>query len=445
MASLWVHGPSETPVPAKLLAAFLVASLTVTPLAASAQVVEVRRPVAASGFTNGVAAHAMVAAADPLAVDAGLKVLKAGGTAADAAVAIQAVLGLIEPQSSGLGGGAFLLYRDAKTGKVTVYDGRETAPAAATPKMFYGEDGKPLNHLQGILSGSSTGVPGAIAMLYKAQADHGRLKWASLFADAELLAANGVAAPHRMSAALNANFPMARTEDANRYFTKPDGTRYQQGDVIKNPAYAATIRKIAAEGPKALLTGSIAADIVARTHAPPHPGVLTAADLAAYKPIVREALCRPYRSYTICAPPPPAGGVGVLEIMGLLERTDIDKLGPKEPRAWWLFAQASRLAYADRDRYVADPAFATVPVEGMLDPSYLAARAKLIEAPATARRSRRPDSPRGAPKALAPDHTLEPGGTTDFAIVDRLGERRFDDHDGGEHRSATGGWSTAST
>ena len=167
----------------------------------------------------------MVAAADPRAVDAGLHVLKAGGTAADAAVAVQAVLGLVEPQSSGLGGGAFLLYRDGKTARTQVYDGREVAPAAATPKLFYGEDGKPLPFVEAVLSGRSTGVLGAVAMLGKAQADHGRLKWSALFGEAERLAADGFSVGPRLARSLNSSFPQAKTPDATRYFTKADGAR----------------------------------------------------------------------------------------------------------------------------------------------------------------------------------------------------------------------------
>ena len=396
------------------------AVLAAGPLPAFAKVAHAKAPPFV--FTDGVSAHAMVAAAEPRAVDAGLAVLRAGGTAADAAVAVQAVLGLVEPQSSGLGGGAFLLYRDAKSGRTQVYDGREVAPAAATDTLFYGENGKPLGFLDGLMSGRSTGVPGAVAMLAKAQADHGKLTWSVLFADAERLADGGFTVGPRMAAALNSNFPQAKAPDAVRYFTKPDGTRFQKGEAMKNPAYAATIRKLAAEGPKALLAGSIAADIVARTHEGAHPGAMTLADLAAYKPMVRDALCRPYRRFTVCAPPPPAGGVGVLEILGLLERTDIAARGPSDPQAWLLFATASRLAYADRDRYVGDPAFTTVPVEGMLAKDYLDARAKLVDAPATLSAAGPPaGSPKGAPFALAADHTAEPGGTTDFAIVDRWG------------------------
>ena len=377
-------------------------------------------PAAPIAFTDGVAAHAMVAAADPRAVQAGLDVLARGGTAADAAVAVQAVLGLVEPQSSGLGGGAFLLYRDARTGETVAYDGREVAPAAATDRLFYGDDGKQLGFLQGLMSGRSTGVPGAIAMLAMAQKAHGKLAWSTLFASAERLASDGTPVGPRLSRALASPFPQAKTPDARAYFANAAGAPYAKGEVLKNPAYAGAVRMIARDGPAGLLKGPIAERIVAKTHEGANPGAMTLSDLAGYRPLVRKALCRPYRAYTVCAPPPPAGGVGVLEILGLLERTDIATRGPTDPQAWYLFAQASRLAYADRDRYVGDPAFTTVPVEGMLEPAYLDARAKLIDQP-PAPGAPKAGAPRGAPPALAADHTAEPGGTTDFAIVDRFG------------------------
>ena len=190
----------------------------------------------------------MVAAANPMAVDAGVAVLRRGGTAVDAAVAVQAVLGLVEPQSSGLGGGSFMTYYDAKTHKVTAYNGREKAPAAATGEWFYGPDGKPMPKAQAIVGGRSAGVPGAIAMLHLAQSQHGKLAWKDLFKDAEHLADGGFAVPHRMADAANGRAPQASQPDVIAYFTKPDGTRIKFGDTMKNPAYADTLRKIAARG-----------------------------------------------------------------------------------------------------------------------------------------------------------------------------------------------------
>ena len=360
----------------------------------------------------------MVAAAEPDAVDAGLKVLRRGGTAADAAVAIQAVLALEEPQSSSLGGGSFMTYYDAKTKKVTAYNGRETAPAGATPDMFMGTDGKPLPRGQAILSGRSAGVPGAIAMLHLAQSQHGRLAWSSLFADAERLADQGFVVPKRMGDAANSNSGAAKTPDATAYFTKADGSRIKPGDTFKSPVYAATLRKIAAEGPKAILEGPIAQAIVDKLTTGPIPGTMTLKDLASYKPKATPAVCRPHNVYVVCVPPAPSGGPAVLEGLGILDRTDIAKQR-NNVEGWYLFSQASRLMYADRDRYYGDPDFVTVPMEGLLEPAYLDARAKLIAQP-NAGPPPEPGKPKGAPN-VGPDHTAEPGGTTHFVIVDAAG------------------------
>lgn len=362
--------------------------------------------------------QAMVAAANPLAVEAGLKVLREGGSAVDAAVAIQAVLGLVEPQSSGLGGGAFMTYYDAKAKRVLAYDGREVAPKAATPELFYDETGKPMAFGAAILSGRSAGVPGAVAMLSLAQSRHGKLPWNRLFGEAERLADEGFVVSPRLAGMIASPVRQAGAPDALAYFTRPDGAKYQAGDLLKNPAYAATLRKIAAEGPDGLLKGAIAEAIVAKLRQDPIPGAMTLEDLATYKPKVGDALCRPYRVYVVCAPNAPSGGIGVLIGLGILEKTDIAARGPADPQGWYLFAEASRLMYADRDRYVGDAAFVEVPVDGLLDPAYLAERAKLIGPAAGA--PPKPGTPKGA-GVRAPDATAEPGGTTHFVVVDAAG------------------------
>ncbi len=370
-----------------------------------------------SAPTGVTATRGMVAAANPMAVEAGLQVLRAGGTAVDAAVAVQAVLGLVEPQSSGLGGGAFMTFYDARTRKVSAYNGRETAPMGATPDLFLDAAGRPLGRMAAILSGRSTGVPGAVAMLSLAQAQHGKLAWKDLFADAERLADQGFPAPRRMAAAAASRAPQAATPDAVAYFTKPDGARIQPGDTVRNPAYAATIRRIAAEGPRALLEGPIAEAIVAKVHEGPLPGTLNLDDLKRYRPQTGPALCRPYRVYIVCMPPAPSGGPGVLIGLGILEHTAIAQ-HPGDVEGWYLFSQASRLMYADRDRYIGDPDFVSVPTEGLLNSAYLAGRAALIGPKAG------PPPPPGNPKGAgvrAPDHTQEPGGTTHFVIADRWG------------------------
>ncbi|HEY2660378.1 MAG TPA: gamma-glutamyltransferase family protein [Caulobacteraceae bacterium] len=388
-------------------------------LAATPACAQQAPPASEPSVKAAFAPHAMVAAANPLAVAAGVKVLKAGGTAIDAAVAVQAVLGLVEPQSSGVGGGAYLVYYDARTHKTTAYDGREIAPAGAGPDLFLGPGGKPLGFFDAVLSGRSTGVPGAIAMLSMAQHDHGVKPWKDLFADGERLATVGFVVTPRLSMFIHSRIPQAVGPDAAAYFSKPDGTRLSAGDVLKNPAYAKTLGRIAAEGPSALLSGQIAQDIVDRTHQGDKPGALTLADFAAYSPHRGEALCRPYRVYVVCTPADPSGGAALLEGLGILEHTDIATRGPSDPQAWFEFAQASRLMYADRDYFIGDPAFVSVPTPGLLASSYEAARARLIGQEAG------PAPAHGAPAgalARAADATPEPGGTSHMVIVDAQGD-----------------------
>jgi len=365
------------------------------------------------------ASRAGVAAANPLAVEAGLAVLRRGGSAVDAAVAVQAALGLVEPQSSGLGGGAFLLYFDGGTGKLTAFDGRETAPAGATPDMFIGEDGKPLSYADAVTSGRSTGAPGAVAMLGLAHERFGRLPWRELFDSAIGAADEGFVVPKRLARFANGKFPQAGTPDARALLSRSDGTPVQAGDTLRNPGYAQTLRTIATEGPRALLEGPIAAKIAARTHEQPRPGTMTTTDLAAYRPHAADALCRPYRVYVVCVPPPPSSGVSLLELLAILERTDIASRGAGDPEAWFLFVEASRLMYADRDQYVADPAFVPVPVAGLLDPAYVAGRAALIGSRAGA------PPVAGVPPDLTTrvgrDATNEAAGTSHFVVVDSNG------------------------
>jgi gamma-glutamyltranspeptidase/glutathione hydrolase len=361
----------------------------------------------------------MVAAANPLAVETGLKVLRSGGSAVDAAVAIQAVLALVEPQSSSLSGGAFMTYYDARTKTVTAYDGRETAPAAAGPDLFLGPDGKPLPFFTAVLSGRSTGAPGAIAMLALAHKDHGKLPWKSLFADGERLGDNGFIVSPRLAGMIAGPAPQAKAPDTVRYFTNADGSRVKAGDRLKNLPYADTLRAIAAQGPKALLEGPIARDIVARLHEGDYPSSMTLADLAAYKPRKTEALCHVWRIYLVCTPQPQSSGVSIIQALLILDHTDIDKRGPTDPIAWVQIAEAERLMYADRDRYVADPAFVSVPVAGLLSPAYVAERAKFIGQNASPTPPAAGLPPMAA--AMGPDLTDEAHGTTQISIVDAAG------------------------
>jgi gamma-glutamyltranspeptidase / glutathione hydrolase len=366
---------------------------------------------------------AMVAAANPHAVEAGLEILRQGGDAVDAAIAVQSVLGLVEPQSSGLGGGAFMLYFDAQTGTLTVYDGRETAPASASPDLFFTEAGEQLSYYDAIFSGHSVGVPGAVAMLAMAHSDHGTLDWARGFEAATQLAEDGFEISPRLAGFLASVAPRTPLDEwpaTRAYFFDEDGQPLPAGHILRNPDYAATTRALADDW-RALYEGPLAEAIIAAVQAEPRPGGLTLEDLAAYEPIRREPVCRPYRTWTVCgAPPPASGGVTVNEILGLLEPYDIAATGPQSVEGWRRFIEASRLAYADRDAYIGDPAFAPIPSNGLLDADYLAARAALID-----REDAIPAVTAGTPPGIAgpgADATPDSPGTSHFVIVDSDGD-----------------------
>jgi len=357
------------------------------------------------------APQAMVAAAHPLAVDAGLEVLRRGGSAVDAAIAVQMVLGVVEPQASGIGGGGFLLHYDAGTKAITVYDGRETAPAGADPSMFLDADGKPLGFREAIASGISVGVPGLLAMLKLAHEERGKLAWSDLFAPAIAVARDGFAIPPRLAAWL-ARIPSLREEPAIRAtYYNADGSPKKLGERIANPDLAETMRLIAEQGPRAFYQGAMAAEMVERVRSHRRPGTLSMSDLADYRPIKREAVCGPYRVWTVCSmPPPSSGGIAILQILGLLEPFEVWHDKPTDLRAIHLIAEASRLAFADRDRFVGDPAFVDVPVAGMLSPAYLAERRKLMS----------PDRSMGKIAPGVPPGYVE-RGTSHISIVDRWG------------------------
>ena len=388
-------------------------------LALASCVVAVPVPLGTRTTTAVVSHPIFVVAANPLAAEAGMAVLRRGGSAADAAVAVQAMLSLVEPQSSGVGGGAFLTYYDAVKRDVMIYDGRETAPAGATPDMFLDDAGQPLSFRTAVLSGRATGVPGAVRMLATVQGEHGKLAWRTLFGDAERTAREGFVVSPRLARFIgNDQVIENAAPDVQTYFAKAGGGRLRAGDRLRNSAYAAFLARLAAQGPDALYTGETARRIVARVREGALAGSMTLADLAAYRPVKRAALCNRWRVYRVCTPPPPASGVGLLELLALTERTDIAARGRADPRAWFLFAEASRLMYADRDRYVGDPAFTQVPVAGLLAPDYIAARAKLIGERAG------PPPAAGVPAgadARGVDRTLEPTGTSHFIVGDAAG------------------------
>ena len=365
----------------------------------------------------------MIAAANPLAARAGLDILRQGGSAVDAAIAAQLVLNLVEPQSSGIGGGGFMLTSSAADGTVRAYDGRETAPAAATPDLFLGEDGEPLGFYDAVIGGRAVGVPGLLAMLEAAHQRHGRLPWPRLFEPAISLAEQGFAISPRLHMLIGEAPGLDRYAAARGYFLTPGGAPKAIGERLVNPAFAATLRTIAAEGAGALYHGAIAADIVAAVRgAPGNPGLMTLDDLAAYEAKQGQALCRPYRRWTVCGMgPPSSGGVTSLEILGLLESFDVSALAPGSAAAVHLISEASRLAYADRARFLADSDFVAVPVRGLLDTAYLARRAALID-PARSMGEALPGAPPYDDGALgADDPGSEQASTTHLSVVDGEG------------------------
>ncbi|QMW22980.1 gamma-glutamyltransferase [Sandaracinobacteroides saxicola] len=344
----------------------------------------------------------VVSSADVRASEAGAAMLRRGGSAADAAAATAIALTVVEPQSSGLGGGAFVLTHEAKGGRVTALDGRETAPAGATPERFLGPDGKPLPFREAVVSGRSVGVPGLVAVLAELHARQGRLPWAMLFEPAIALAADGIVVTPRLARIIAARREVLAASGAAAVFLNADGTPKKAGDRIVQPALAATLRAVAAGGPAAFYGGEVGAAISAAVAAAPRgPNSLTAADLSGYRVVQRTPLCFPYRQWRVCSmPPPSAGGYALAQMLAVMARHDVAKLGRDNALSWHLFAEAGRLAQADRAAWGADPGFAPVPVDGLTDPAYLAARAALVR-PERAMPAVASGHPPGAPAAPA--------------------------------------------
>ena len=365
----------------------------------------------------------MVAAANPLAVEAGARVLEAGGTAADAMVAVQAVLGLVEPQSSGLGGGAFLVWHDGATGEVTTLDGRETAPLEARPTLFQDDAGEPLGFFDAVVGGLSVGTPGTPMLMAEAHERWGRADWAGLFADAIRLADEGFEVSPRLAGSVAGDAERLSRFAPTRDYFLPGGTPVAAGDTLVNSDYADTLRALAALGPDAFYTGSVAADIVATVRtAPGNPGVLSMTDMALYQIIERPAVCVEYRAHDVCGMgPPSSGALTVGQILGMLEGYDLAGLGPDSAETWRLIGDASRLAFADRGRYMADSDFVPMPTEGLVDPAYLAARGTLLSGDDAL-----PEVAPGTPewdhaRLWADDESIELPSTSHISIVDAYG------------------------
>ncbi|NVO54295.1 gamma-glutamyltransferase [Rhodobacteraceae bacterium B1Z28] len=365
----------------------------------------------------------MVAAANPLAVEAGAKVLRAGGSAADAMVAVQVVLGLVEPQSSGLGGGAFLIWYDAVSGQLITLDGRETAPLAATPTLFQDENGEPLKFFDAVVGGLSVGTPGTPALLEEAHRRWGRSPWPGLFTDGIRLADEGfLVSPRLASLVENDAERLSRFPVTAEYFL-PGGAPLQQGHRLMNPDYAETLRVLAADGAAGFYGGEIASGIVSTVRtAPDNPGVLSGTDLALYQVIEREPVCAAYRAYEVCGMgPPSSGALTVGQILGMLSTYDLSGMGPESVEAWRLIGEASRLAFADRGRYMADSDFVPMPTTGLVDPDYLSERAVLLNAEA-ALTEVAPGNPEfDHASNWADDVSLELPSTSHISIVDGYG------------------------
>ena len=364
----------------------------------------------------------MVVAANPQATRAAVDVIGRGGNALDAAIAAQMVLNLVEPQSSGLGGGGFLLYYAAREHRLAAFDGRETAPAAATAGRFLGSGGRTLSWPEAVASGMSVGVPGLLRMLESAHRRYGRLSWASLFQPAIRLAEEGFPISPRLHALVRSDRLLARDDNARRYFYQPDGSAKPVGTVLKNPEFAAVLKRVAAQGSDAFYRGEIARDIVAAVRSHPRtPGDLSEADLDAYRAVERAPICGTFRKSRICGmPPPSSGGVAVLQMLGILERLDLRSLPPNSIESVHLFAEAGRLAYADRDAYVADPGFVDVPLAGMLAPDYLEERARLVGRSRSMGRASAGNPP-GLHPAYAQSAASELPATTHMSMVDSEG------------------------
>jgi gamma-glutamyltranspeptidase / glutathione hydrolase len=365
----------------------------------------------------------MVVAAHPLAARAGYDVLKRGGSAADAAIATELVLGLVEPQSSGIGGGAFLLHYSARAGTLAAYDGRETAPAAAKPGRFLNSGGKPLDWPDAVISGKSVGVPGLLALLELVHREHGRLAWKELFEPAIRLAENGFPISPRLHALVAADRYLAQDARARRYFYLPDGKPKPIGALLKNPELAAVLKRVASGGAAAFYRGPIAREVAAAVRSRKHsPGDLAESDFAAYEAKEREPLCGKYRRWKVCGvPPPDSGAFADLQILGILEQFDLARVQPGSVEGVHLFAEAGRLAYADRNLYIADPAFVPAPLAALLEPRYLAARAKLIDPRRSMGRAQAGD-PAQIAATLGVSEPLELPSTTHLSVVDAQGD-----------------------
>ncbi len=365
----------------------------------------------------------MVVAANPLATEAGLDMLRQGGSAMDAALAVQLVLNLVEPQSSGIGGGAFLLYYDAATGNIEGYDGRETAPAAIEPTVFLDAEGQARSFYDAAIGGISVGVPGVVALLEKAHQRHGRLPWSAVFAPAIALAEDGFRVTPRLNSLLEQDRFLRDDPKARALYYRPDGTALPVGTLLRNPAFAQTLRGLSAQGAGLFYRGDLGDSIVTAVRtAWRNPGFLSRRDLADYQAKMRPPLCRPYRVWRVCSfPPPTSGGVTLLQALGILETIDLSTGTPLDPQTLHWLSEAGRLAYADRDRYLADSDFVAVPMDGLLAEHYLQDRAALLVPDRSLGRARPGQPPGWEASSLIDGQSMDQPSTSHFVIRDDWG------------------------
>jgi gamma-glutamyltranspeptidase/glutathione hydrolase len=413
----------------KLLAATASLIISVSFNAQAQQAADAVAPEIASAYdakSQGLVVKSenwMISAANPLAVQAGAKILAAGGSAADAMVATQVVLGLVEPQSSGLGGGAFLVWYDAASGKLITIDGRETAPMNVTPKLFQDENGEPLKFFDAVVGGLSVGTPGTPALMAKAHELWGKANWDGLFNDAITLADEGFVVSPRLATSVAGDAErLSRFKPTADYFL-PGGTPIASGDTLKNPAYAETLLQIALDGVVSFYTGTTAEGIVETVqNTDGNPGVLEMQDLAVYQVKMRDAVCAQYREHDVCGMgPPSSGALTVGQILGMLNNYDLASLGVESPESWRLIGDASRLAFADRGRYMADSDYVPMPTKGLVDPNYLAERAKLLAGPNALEKVSAGTPTFDHAMMFADDESIELPSTSHISIVDADG------------------------
>ena len=405
--------------------ALLVSASLIAPASFATQTTDNIAPEAATGLTKQNLVEGkdwMIASANPYASEAGAEMLRKGGNAIDAMVATQLVLGLVEPQSSGIGGGAFLVYWDAKKNALTTFDGRETAPLEVTPQLFQDKNGEPLKFYDAVVGGRSVGTPGTVKLMWDTHQKLGKLDWKTLLEPAIKLAKNGFTVSPRLATLVdNDQEFLQRSPAAKAYFFNKNGSPIKAGQQLKNPDYAKTLQAISEQGAKAFYQGKIAQDIVNTVrNETSNPGVLNLIDFTAYQVKEREPVCAPYRQYAICGMGPPSSGALALgQIMGVLSHYPISEMGKDNVQSWRLLGDASRLAFADRGKYMADSDYVPMPTQGLLDKEYLEKRAELLKGKTALTKISAGSPPWSHANNYALDEAIELPSTSHFSIVDK--------------------------